>query len=86
MNYEKWKAAKNNGINLANCYHFGDDTNGNICGAMAVWFMPMPGNIPDMPLCRKHRREYLDITPDDVLKLILDKFSEDLLEGEEDEP
>lgn len=84
MNYEKWEAAKNNGINLANCYHFGEDTNGNICGAMAVWYMPMPGNIPDMPLCRNHKRQYADITTEEILQLILEEFSEDMIGDDDD--
>lgn len=85
MEYKKWKMAKENGINLANCYHFGEDTSGSVCGAMAVWFMPMPGDIPDMPLCRKHRSQYRDITTEDVMEIIMNEYSADLLYDEEDD-
>ena len=71
MKYEKWRAARNNGINLATCYHFGDGTDGNVCGAMAVWHLPMPGDIPDMPLCAKHSKEYSDITQEQIIDIVV---------------
>lgn len=77
MNYEKWKAAKNAGINLANCYHFGEDTNQNVCGAMAVWYLKMPGMIPDMPVCQKHKGFYRDFDEDAIFEMILSFIIED---------
>jgi hypothetical protein len=71
MNYEKWKAGKKAGINFANCYHFGEDTNESVCGAMAVHFVKMPGLLPDMPVCQKHKEFYSDLTEDDILAMIL---------------
>jgi hypothetical protein len=85
MKYEKWELAKKNGINLANCYHFDDVTNGSICGAMATWYMPMPGNIPDMPLCAKHRKEYSKITQEEILEIIFGEISGELMEGEDED-
>lgn len=81
MNFRKWKAAKNSGVNLATCYHFGESTEGSFCGAIAVWHLPMPGDIPDMPLCQKHMEGYKDITQDQVIDMVV-AF---LLEEDKDE-
>lgn len=81
MNFEKWKAAKNNGVNLATCYHFGEGTGNNICGAMAVWHLPMPGNIPDMPLCAKHVKEYKNITQKEIIDIIVAFLLDEKEEG-----
>jgi len=70
MNYKKWKIAKNSGVNLANCYHMGEDTNGSFCGAMAVWNLPMPGDIPDMPLCVRHKEEYTIFSEQNILDIV----------------
>jgi hypothetical protein len=84
MNYEKWEAGKKAGINFASCYHFDDDTEGSICGAMAVWYMRMPGMIPDMPVCAKHKSFYKNFDEDDILAMIMD-FITDIDESKKDE-
>lgn len=74
MNYKKWEAGKKAGINFSNCYHFDEETNGNICGAMASWYMAMPGDIPDMPICRNHKHLYDKMNTDDILKVMFDQY------------
>jgi hypothetical protein len=70
MNSDKWEMAKKHGINLASCHHFGEDAGGFLCGAMATWHLPMPGRLPDMPLCDKHRDLYEEISIDEILEII----------------
>ena len=69
------------GLNPAMCYHIGKDTNNIICGAMATNYLPLPGKIPDMPLCSKHWESYKMIDSDDLLSEIMKLF----LNKEEDE-
>jgi hypothetical protein len=85
MNYKKWEAGKKAGINFSNCYHFDESTNGNICGAMATWAMPMPGDIPDMPVCRKHKPMYEKMDADSILKAMFDQYTEYLNEEDDDD-
>lgn len=61
------------GINYRTCAHL---VNGSYCGAMAVEWVPMPLDIPDMPVCRIHKDEYKHIDLDRVER-IWDEYSKE---------
>lgn len=84
MNYKKWEAGKKAGINFSSCYHFDDDTGGNVCGAMASYYMSMPGNIPDMPLCRNHKDQYKDFDHQELLAMMINLENFDHEKDEDD--